>query len=132
MPKTARYKKYPVFTSQLQGKNPMKKLALALLSASFFFVACRGASFTPPLALTDPATGIHVEVSQQDSLPELKILLPGQPASDPGIVVLFPEHVTALERGKSGAVHLYVFRPGPQSARPTWRLNGQSLEYEMD
>ena len=84
------------------------------------------------MALTDSATGIHLEVSQQDSLPALRILLPGLPSSDPGITVLFPEHVTALERGKSEAVHLYVFRPGPQNTRPAWRLGAQSLEYEMD
>jgi hypothetical protein len=94
--------------------------------------ACRKSFSQTPLALTDPTTGIRIEVPQQDSLPELKILLPGQPASDPGIVVLFPEHVTALERGKSEAVHLYVFRPGFQNARPTWRKSGQSFEYEMD
>src|SRR5215475_16132457 len=71
-------------------------LALGVLSAS----ACQRPSIpstTPILSMTDPTTGIHVEVSQQDSLPALKVLLPGQPASDPGILVLFPEHVTALE-----------------------------------
>src|SRR6516225_4752493 len=94
--------------------------------------ACRKPAAQNPFALTDPTTGIHIEVSQQDSLPALKILLPGQPASDPGILVLFPEHVTALERGKSEAVRLYIFSPGPQTAHLTWRLGGQSLEYEMD
>jgi hypothetical protein len=108
----------------------------ARISAVLFSVlclyACRKASSQTPLALTDPTTGIHIEVSQQDSLPALKILLPGQPASDPGIVVLFPEHVTALERGKSDAVQLYIFRPGPQNTRPAWRPSGQSFEHEMD
>lgn len=118
MPKTARHK---------------KSLALTLLSASFSFAACRGASVSTPLALTDPTTGIRVEVSQQDALPALKILLPAQPASDPGIYVLFPEHVTARGHGKSDAVHLYIFQPGPQEAHPVWHRTGQStLEFEMD
>lgn len=105
---------------------------LPLLLSLFLVCACHKPSSALSLALTDPTTGIHVEVSQQDSLPALKILLPGQPASDPGIFVLFPEHVTALEHGKSDAVHLYIFRAGQQSARPAWRLRGQSFEYEMD
>ncbi|GAC1631803.1 MAG: hypothetical protein NVS9B14_04160 [Candidatus Acidiferrum sp.] len=111
----------------------MKKLTFLLLGPVLFFVACRGTSSTQPLALRDSATGIRVEVSQEDALPALKILLPGQPASDPGIRVLFPEHVTAREHGKSDAVHLYIFRPGLQDARPNWRRTGQStLEYQMD
>jgi len=103
-----------------------------LLFALFSLHACRKPAAQTLFAFTDPTTGIHIEISQQDSLPALKILLPGQPASDPGILVLFPEHVTALERGKSEAVHLYVFRPGPEAARPVWRISGQSFEYEMN
>jgi hypothetical protein len=103
-----------------------------LLFALLSLQACRKPAAQTPFALTDPTTGIHIEVSQQDSLPALKILLPGQPSSDPGILVLFPEHVTALERGKSEAVHLYVFRPGLEAARPVWRIGGQTFEYEMN
>ena len=104
-----------------------------LLLSVLFLHACRKPSDDSSLVLTDPATGIRVEVSQQDTLPALKILLPGQPASDPGIYVLFPEHVTAREHGKSDAVHLYIFRPGSQGARPSWRRTGQStLEYQME
>ncbi len=111
----------------------MKRLAFALFGSALLFVACRETSPTQPLALIDPTTGIRVEPSQEDSLPALKILLPGQPESDPGIRVLLPEHVTAREHGKSDAVHLYIFRPGPQSPHPTWRRTGQStLEYQMD
>lgn len=109
---------------------------LSLLLFFSFLPACRkpsNPSSDSPLALTDSATGIHVEVSEQDSLPALKILLPGQPSSDPGIRVLFPEHVTGREHGKAEAVHLYIFRPGQQNAHPTWHRAGQStIEYEMD
>ena len=101
-----------------------------------FSLACRkpsNSSSDSPLALTDPTTGIHVEVSHEDALPALKILLPGQPASDPGIRVLFPEHVTAREHGKSDAVHLYIFGPDSHNVHPVWRRAGQStLEYDME
>src|SRR6267378_4457466 len=82
---------------------------------------CLVPSSEPRLTLTDATTGIHVEVVQQDTLPALKILLPGQPESDPGILVLVPEHVTARERGKSESVQLYLFSPGLQGSRPAWR-----------
>src|SRR5215475_8719630 len=104
----------------------------ALVLFTIPLAACRAPSSVAPLSLTDAKTGIHIEVSQQDALPALKILLPGQPASDPGIFILFPEHVTALEQGKSDAVHLYIFDPGQQAAHPVWRVGAQSLEYEMN
>lgn len=104
-----------------------------LFLLALFSHACHKPSTGSPLALTDQTTGIHVEVSQQDALPVLKILLSGQPASDPGIRVLFPEHVTAREHGKSDAVHLYIFGPDSRNAHPVWRRTGQStLEYDMD
>jgi len=107
-----------------------------LLVFALFLHACHkpsSSSSGSPLALTDPTTGIQVEVSQQDALPVLRILLPGQPASDAGIRVLFPEHVTAREHGKSDPVHLYIFGPSSQNAHPVWRRTGQStLEYDMD
>ncbi len=113
----------------------MKKLSFLFMGSALVFAACRTTPTTQPLTLTltDPATGIRVEVSQEDALPALKILLPSQPDSDPGIRVLFPEHVTAREHGKSDPVHLYIFRPGLQDVRPAWRRTGQStLEYQMD
>lgn len=105
----------------------------ALFFSVLFFGGCHNPASDSPLVLTDPANGIRVEVSQEDALPTLKILLPGQPNSDPGIRVLFPEHVTAREHGESDAVHLYIFQPGPQDLHPNWRRTGQStLEYQMD
>jgi len=109
------------------------RICLLSLSLSVLFLRHNPSADPPQLALTDSASGIHVEVSQEDALPALRILLPGQPPSDPGIRVLFPEHVTAREHGKSDAVHLYIFSPGPQNAHLAWHRTGQStLEYEMD
>src|ERR1700756_3135794 len=82
------------------------------------------------LVVTNRA-GVRMHVDQANTDPSLKILLPGQPVSDPGIEVLFPEHVTARPHGSAEAMHLYLFRPGRQEQRPRWRLNGMSLEYQM-
>jgi len=107
-------------------------IPVLVLSVLFLDACHKPSSSASPLVLTDASTGIHVEVSQQDTLPALKILLPGQPPSDPGIRVLFPEHVTAREHGKSEASHLYIFRPGSEDSHPSWRRTGQStLEYDM-
>src|SRR5215471_9609993 len=40
--------------------------------------------------------GLHLLVADRD-VPKLRIVLPGHPASDSAIEVLFPEHVTALK-----------------------------------
>ena len=82
------------------------------------------------LVVTNRA-GVRVQVDKENSNPSLKILLPGQPASDPGIEVLFPEHVTARPHGSTEAQHLYLFRPGRQRQTPLWRLDGMTLEYKM-
>lgn len=82
-------------------------------------------------SVVDPATGIRLQRVEEDTLPALKIVLPGQPPSDPGILVLFPELVTAREPGKTNSRQLYLYRPGTQGTRPAWRRDGQSLEYEM-
>ncbi|HEV2245375.1 MAG TPA: hypothetical protein VGW37_01865, partial [Terriglobia bacterium] len=90
------------------------------------------ASPNQTLEVTDPANGLRLLVEQDNTLPTLKILLPGQRASERGIEVLFPEHVTVREHGRSQPEHLYLWRPGQYGKRPDWRQVGQSLEYTMD
>ncbi len=82
--------------------------------------------------VVDPLTGLHLMVAEENKLPMLRILLPGEPGSDRGIEVVFPEHVTAREHGKSEAEHLYLWMPGQRGNQPAWRRVGQSLEYEMN
>lgn len=89
-------------------------------------------SHAQEFVVVDPTTGIRLQRVEDDTSPALRITLPGQPASDPGILVLFPEHVTAREHGKTDSAHLYLYRPGTQGTRPSWHRNGQSLEYEME
>jgi hypothetical protein len=88
-----------------------------------------GASAQEP-AVTNSA-GIRLQVDEENTDPSVKILLPGQPASDPGIEILFPEHVTARPHGSTEAQHLYLFRPGKQRGRPLWRRDRMTLEYKM-
>ena len=100
-----------------------------LCTTAAFFVAL--AADAQDLALTNRA-GVRLQVAHENSDPSLKILIPGQPASDPGIEVLFPEHVTARPHGSTEVQHLYLFRPGKQKQRPIWRLDGMTLEYKMN
>ncbi len=106
----------------------VSRVHLLFLCATTVLSVAPGAK-AQELVVTNRA-GVHLQVDQENTEPSLKILLPGQPASDPGIEVLFPEHVTARPHGAE-AQHLYLFRPGRQEQRPLWRLNGMSLEYQM-
>src|SRR5262249_17906839 len=94
--------------SRPRRARPMHRFSAqicVLLLSALLFQACRKPSSVTRFVLSDPEAGIRVEVSPEDALPLFKVLLPGQPASDPGIRILFPEHVTAREHGKSDAVH---------------------------
>jgi hypothetical protein len=83
-----------------------------------------------PLQVTN-TTGLRLVVDDQNDMAALRLHLPAE-TDNPGIFVLFPEHVTAREHGKTDADHLYLFRSGRQTARPAWRRVGQSLEYQAD
>jgi hypothetical protein len=76
--------------------------------------------------------GMQLMVDEANTEPALRIVLPGHPASDRSIEILFPEHVTVRERGATDARQLYLFRPGQSSERPRWRRSERSLEYERD
>lgn len=58
------------------------------------------------------AGGLQLLISDKNSDPTLRIVLPGHPRSDRAIEVIFPEHVTAKRRGTTEAEHLYQWRPG--------------------
>jgi hypothetical protein len=102
------------------------------LLALLFFSIFSQSSYAQEFVVVDPVTRIRLQRVEEDASPAMRIVLPGQPASDPGILVLFPEHVTAREHGKTNPEHLYLYRPGTQGTRPIWRHNSQSLEYEME
>lgn len=77
-------------------------------------------------------TGMQLMVVEENTYPTLRIVLPGRPSSDRGIEVIFPEHLTVRERGKTDAYQLYLFEPGKSGERPQWRQSGRSLEYEKN
>jgi hypothetical protein len=78
------------------------------------------------------ASGLKLRVVTEDTDPSLRIVLPGHDTGDRAIEVLFPEHVTALQHGRTVAEQLYVFRRGRQEQPPHWRKAGAALEYERE
>jgi hypothetical protein len=76
------------------------------------------------------ATGLQLLVSPEHTSPVLHVVLPDRPTSDRSIEVLFPEHVTVIEKGQKAGRQLYLFRPGRGSDRTLWRRSGASLEYD--
>lgn len=76
--------------------------------------------------------GMQLRVVEENTYPTLRLILPGQPASDRAIEIIFPEHVTVRQRGSTEAYQLYLFRPGQSGERPLWRRSDRSLEYERN
>jgi hypothetical protein len=77
------------------------------------------------------ASGVRLVVAEEDTQPALHVVLPDDPKVD-AIKVLLPEHVTVRERGSSEGEHLYLFRPGANGERSSWRQAGQTIEYESE
>src|SRR5262245_52566854 len=65
--------------------------------------------------------GMQLMVAEENTQPTLRIVLPGHPASDRAIEVIFPEHVTVRPRGSADGSQLYLWRPGKFGERPLWR-----------
>jgi len=76
------------------------------------------------------SAGMQLRVAEENTQPTLRMVLPGRPASDRTIEIIFPEHVTVRPRGNTDANQLYLFQPGQYGEPPLWRQSGQSLEYE--
>ena len=83
-----------------------------------------------PAMAQSPA--LKVIVIRKD-LPLLKILLPGQPASDRGIEIEFPEHVTGLNKRTNQVEHLYlVTNRNLKRTLPRWQIDGNKFSYETE
>jgi len=82
-------------------------------------------------SVVEPVSGLRLLVDPVSTQPAMRLALPSQPISK-GILIIFPEHVTVREHGKSEAVHLYLWQPELQGNRPAWRRVGRALEYEME
>ena len=100
----------------------------------FFFLACGvQACAQSELTLTNHESGLRVMVINKN-FPLLKILLPGQPASDRGIEVEFPEHVTGLNKQTNQLEHIYLVTRGNSNnrTRPAWKIADNALVYETE
>jgi len=102
-----------------------------LLGASVLLGILCSSWLSAQTPVVDPSSGLRLLVDSENVLPALRLALPGQPTSK-AILIIFPEHVTVREHGKSEAVHLYLWQPGRQGKPLEWRRVGQSLEYEME
>jgi hypothetical protein len=109
-------------------------MRIIITSLLFFFLACSlQACGQSGLSLTQPRSGVRLMVINKD-FPLLKILLPGQPASDRGIEVEFPEHVTGLNKLTNNVEHVYLVTRGDLNKRtlPVWKVEGNTLIYETE
>ena len=88
------------------------------------------AQVPPKLVPIRNAAGVRLSVDEQNDLPALRIAVSSDRDSD--LWVLFPEHVTVVERGKTDSQQLYMFRGGQQAKPVQWRRKGQSLEYQTE
>ncbi|WP_205514308.1 hypothetical protein [Longitalea arenae] len=76
--------------------------------------------------------GMQLRVVEENTQPTLRIVLPGRPASDRTLEIIFPEHLTIRPRGNTDANQIYMWRPGRYGERPQWRQSGRILEYERN
>jgi hypothetical protein len=104
----------------------MSSLLLGIVAGS-----CGRPAGKDPPSIRNP-DGLQLVVANEHASPTLRIVLPGAPASERAIEVIFPEHVTAVRHGSAAAEQLYRWRPGPQGDRPVWRRRANALEYERD
>jgi hypothetical protein len=90
------------------------------------------AAAQPALSLKR-ADGVTVMVINP-TYPLLKVLLPDQPATDRGIEIEFPEHVTGLNLKSKQVEHLYFVSLGTGNKRtlPAWHQSGNTLIYESN
>jgi len=108
----------------------MKRL-LYLSISSLFLTICTEPEAQSGLIISQPS-GLKVLVVRTD-LPLLKILLPGQPNTERGIEIEFPEHVTGLNEKTNKVEHLYlVTNRNNKRTMPSWRIEGNSLIYETE
>lgn len=118
----------------------MKRSSAYIFLALCLGVACAIFIFSKPSNEADGnndlvvrnSTGMQLMVAEQNTQPTLRIVLPGHPASDRAIEIIFPEHLTVRPRGDTDAYQLYMFQPGQSGEAPLWRRSERSLEYERN
>lgn len=120
-----------------RGKAMLTRNSSAIFAIPLLLVAlgCRPAfdqvTAAPSESVRNSA-GMQLKVAEENTQPTLRIVLPGRPASDRAIEVLFPEHVTVRPRGSTDGSQIYLFQPGRSGERPLWRRSERTLEYERN
>src|SRR5207249_10442616 len=79
------------------------------------------------LSRLQASSGLQLLIDQENAAPTLRVVLPGRPASDRAIKILFPEHITAVRHGSTTPEQLYRWRAGFGASRPTWRRAESSV-----
>jgi hypothetical protein len=115
----------------LRAPRGVAGASLCLLAATLRTDASALRHAQGPLRLGAPS-GLQLLVDEDNTAPTLRVVLPGRPASDRSIMVLLPEHVTAVRRGDAEGRHLYRWGPGTRGDRPAWRRVRTSLEYDRE
>lgn len=96
-----------------------------------YLLICLALPAQKEIVLTESKAGLRIAVINKD-YPLLKILLPGQSASERGIEVEFPEHVTGLNEKTNTIEHLCLvtMRTRNRRALPLWKIEGNTVKYE--
>ena len=113
-------------------RSPRNIIVISLLLA---VLGCRQAFDQAPPTPSGSVrnrVGMQLSVAEENTYPTLRIVLPGHPASDRAIEVIFPEHVTVRPRGGADAHQIYMYQPGQSGERPLWRRSERALEYEKN
>lgn len=89
-----------------------------------------------PLVLVHPKTGIQLAVIGERVCPQIKLLLPGEPLTNPGIEVEFPEAICATDAKTKKHEILYVikrrYKPGQiELPAHAWKRDTDRLSYRM-
>src|SRR5258708_15577357 len=121
----------------MDGKAMLKRSSRTIIAISLLLAisGCRQAfdQVTPtPSGSVRNSVGMQLRVAEENTQPTLRIILPGHPASDRAIEVIFPEHVTVRPRGSTDANQIYLFQPGQYGERPPRPRSERALAHDRD
>ena len=112
--------------------KPRRLQLAALLAGASVAVSASVPPRLQDLSRLQASSGLQLLIDPANAAPTLRVVLPGRPASDRAIEILFPEHITVVRHGSTTPEQLYRWQPGLGVSRPTWRRVETSFEYELD
>ena len=114
----------------IKNRSILIILITLVLSVSGLLLAFHKEELKAPIESIRNSNSIQLKVDEENTQPALRIVLPGHPASDRSIQILFPEHLTIKLQGNTDAKQIYMFRPGKVGDPPHWMRSEKSLAYE--